>query len=441
MRVIDGFIQHARQDPERPAVVVPGGLQCSYGALVDIMAREAKHLRATGPRLGSPIPVLASEPWPYLTRFLAIIHAGYVAVCGPQGIDPTSTLSLASRYGPEQQDLFYMGPTSGSTGSPKAILRTHASWIQSFDLMTKLFGMPYRLLAPGSLAFSATLIAVLHCLHEGGTVYLPSPILQARLAGLMEREAITHAFFVLARLRSILDTAGERRSDLPVTIVTAGDKLDGDTRRRMATLFPDGRLYEYYGSAEMGFVSYMEPETGDSNPDSVGRLCPGVACELRDVHGVPVPTGTPGIIHVRSPYQFAGYAHSMPVSPSDWVTVGDRGWFDHAGLLYLLGRDEDQLNIGGAKIFATEVERVLLLHPAVRDAAVAGLSDRLRGQVVGAAIVLADGATTTSAELRRWCRERLPRVGVPRRIWLLPGLPRNTAGKVDRGRLREVLHP
>jgi len=142
---------------------------------------------------------------------------------------------------------------------------------------------------------------------------------------------------------------------------------------------------------------------------------------------------------VRSPYQFAGYADHALVSASDWVTAGDWGRFDKDGFLYLLGRPEEQINIGGAKIFSLEVERAVLAHPSVREVAVVGLSDRLRGQVVGAAVVLQSDQTMTSVALRHWCQERLPPYAIPRRIRMLAALPRNPAGKVDRARVLEML--
>lgn len=439
MRITDALLQHARQHPQRLAVVVPGGCTYTYGMLAACMEQHALRLRREQTLSRVAVPVLASTAWQYLIRFLTIVHAGYVAVCAPQNVH-LSALPHVSRQVSEAHDIFYMGLTSGSTGIPKGILRTHASWVQSFHLMTRLFGAPCRLLVPGELAFSAALIAALHALHEGGTVYLPPSKVAARLPDLMQQEAITHAFLVPARLRSILDIYGNRQTDLHVTLVTAGAKLERETRHRLHRHFPSARLYEYYGSSEMGFVSYMAPDMSLAKSDSVGRLCPGVECELRDELGASVPFATSGMIHVRSPYQFAGYAGNALVSTSDWVTSGDWGWFDDDGFLYLLGRSEEQINVGGAKIFSAEVERVLLAHPAVREVAVVGLPDRLRDQVIGAGVVLQKDETVSSIKLRHWCRQRLPSFAIPRRIRMLSALPCNAAGKVDRVRLLEMLN-
>jgi long-chain acyl-CoA synthetase len=440
VRITDALLQHAKQHPQRLAVVVPGSHRYTYGMLAARMEQNALRLRSAQTQTGVTVPVLASTAWQYLIRFLTIVHAGCVAVGAPQNVHAPIALPLLSRIVAEPHGIFYMGLTSGSTGIPKGILRTHASWVNSFYLMTRLFGTPRRLLVPGALAFSAALIAALHALHEGGTVYLPPAKMVARLPDLMQQEAITHAFLVPARLRSMLDTYGNRQSDLNATLVTAGAKLDRETRERLHSQFPSAQLYEYYGSAEMGFVSYMAPDMGLSKYDSVGRLCPGVECELRDDLGASVPLATPGMIHVRSPYQFAGYADDDPVPTSGWVTAGDWGWFDEDGFLYLLGRPEEQINVGGAKIFSAEVEQALLAHPAVRDVAVVGLSDRLRGQVVVAGVVLRGDETVTSTGLRHWCRERLPSFAIPRRIRMLAALPRNPAGKVDRTRILETLN-
>lgn len=445
MLVGEAISRWARKAPCRPAIAIPDGPVLHYEALESLLCTGAAEL--AGHDLRYPIPVRESDPLAYLLRFLTIVRAGLVAFCQPgapphgeQQVEAART-ALPQRYGamPAEDALFYMGLTSGSTGEPKAVLRTHRSWVSSFALMTRLFGHPLRVAVPGSLSYSAALIASLHTLHEGGTLWLIPSLTGSRMLDLLEREHISATFLAPARLRAFLATIGRRRSSLPLTITTAGAKLDATTRAGIVAIFPVGKLFEYYGSVEMGFVTCMDPDAGRVRPDSVGRLCPEVECEVRDEQGIPVPAGRPGILYVRSPYQFAGYAQGGGMTADGWVSTGDWGQFDTEGFLFFLGRGEEQINTGGAKFFAPAIEAVLLSHPAVAEAAVIGLPDPRRGQVVGAVVTLQPGLALSAAALRRWCNERLPRGGAPRRVAFTPHLPYNQAGKVDRGALRRLL--
>jgi long-chain acyl-CoA synthetase len=440
MRVGDAVVEHARSHPYRPAVVAPGGTVLSYRELVRLAEAEAAGMCGSDPEV--PVPVAATSALEYLVRFIGVMQAGRVALCLPDQMSPARVRELLSLFGtfPLRRELydglFYMGLTSGSTGEPKAVLRTHDSWLRSFALMSELFGAPERTAVLGSLSFSGTLIAALHALHEGGTLWL----LPGRdVLPLMEQERISAAFMVPALLRALVELSHGSSSPLAMTITTAGAKLDPETRAGVARLLPASRLFEYYGAAETGFVTYMDPAAGRNRPTSVGRLCPEVACELRGEDGSPVPPGERGVLYVRSPYQFAGYAGQRPVPPDGWVTVGDWGYFDAGGYLYLLGRSEEKINVGGLKVFAVEIERALTSHPWVEEAAAIALPDRLRGQVAGVAVVTTPGAAISALALRRWCAWRLPRPAVPRRIAAVPALPRNASGKLDRGALARLL--
>lgn len=436
-RVGDAVAKHARSRPDSPAVVEPGGASLSYRALIRLADEEAARLRARS--AGDPVPVVASSGLEYLAKFIGAVRAGRAALCPPEGTSPARAAELEAGLPalPENSgELFYVGLTSGSTGEPKAVLRAHDSWLQSFELMSELFGAPQRAAVAGSLSFSGVLISALHTLHEGGELWLLPRTPERRTLELMDRERITSAFMVPALLRALAERSGRRVSAREITLVTAGARLDIRTRAALAGTFPAARLFEYYGSAEMGFVTYMDPGAGSERPDSVGRLCPGVECELRGEDGTAAPRG---VLYARSPYQFSGYAGEEPVPPGGWVTAGDWAEFDSGGYLYLLGRSEERINVGGLKVFAAEVERAIVSHPAIEEAAAMALPDRLRGQVTAAAVVTAPGAEVSALALRRWCAHSLPSAAVPRRIAEVSALPRNAGGKLDREALLEML--
>ena len=122
--------------------------------------------------------------------------------------------------------------------------------------------------------------------------------------------------------------------------------------------------------------------------------------------------------------------------PDDWFRTGDVGYLDEDGFLFLTGRVNELINRGGAKIAPTEVDDVLLAHPAVASAAVFAVPDERLGEDVVAAVILHEGTSLTPRELRHWTLDRLAPHKAPRRIWFVDELPLTASGKVRRGVLK-----
>jgi bile acid-coenzyme A ligase len=127
---------------------------------------------------------------------------------------------------------------------------------------------------------------------------------------------------------------------------------------------------------------------------------------------------------------------SMPTTPDGFATVGDAGWLDSDGYLFLAPRRTDLINVGGENVYPAEVEAALLEHPAVLDAVAYGGPDPILGAVVHAKVVLAAGAAAASRpELVRHCAGRLSPYKVPRTVTVVPAVPRTAAGKLERWRM------
>ena len=156
-----------------------------------------------------------------------------------------------------------------------------------------------------------------------------------------------------------------------------------------------------------------------------------------DGHGV--PTGTPGEIVVRGATVMRGYLDdpdaTARVLRDGWLHTGDVGYLDAAGGLHVLDRRDDLVVSGGENVYPAEVEAVLLEHPAVEDAGVAGVDDTDLGARVVAWIVVAPGMVVDAEDLRRHCRARLAGFKQPREFRFVATLPRNAAGKLQRRRL------
>jgi long-chain acyl-CoA synthetase len=158
-----------------------------------------------------------------------------------------------------------------------------------------------------------------------------------------------------------------------------------------------------------------------------------------DDGGRAVPPGEEGELLIRTPAVMDGYLGNMEetraVLSDGWFRTGDVARLTPDGYVAIVGRQRERIKRGGYSVFPAEVETVLLAHPAVSEAAVIGVPDGALGEEVAAFVALrSDG--TTAEELIGWCRERLAAFKYPRRVTIVPALPRSATGKVLKARLR-----
>lgn len=177
---------------------------------------------------------------------------------------------------------------------------------------------------------------------------------------------------------------------------------------------------------------------------SVGVPGADTLVRILDESGAEVPFGETGEIAVRGPQVVPGYwglpADTAKAFPGGELRTGDVGFMDPQGWLYVVDRKKDMINASGFKVWPREVEDVLYTHPAVREAAVVGVPDPYRGESVKAYVSLRPGAGADPAELSAYCAERLAAYKYPRRVEILPVLPKTTSGKILRRELRDRDH-
>jgi len=199
-----------------------------------------------------------------------------------------------------------------------------------------------------------------------------------------------------------------------------------------------------YGSTEAGPVSVLRPPDVSARPETVGRPYLDVDVRLVDDAGSPVSVGDVGEIAVRSEFTMAAYWRSPEETArtkrDGWVHTGDLGVFDADGFLSIVGRKKEVVRSGGESIFPAEIERVLLGHPAIREAAVVGIPDPHWGEAVVAAIVLHANAALTVDDAVAHVRMHLAGYKKPRHVVFLDELPRTAASRqVHKPLLRELL--
>ncbi|MDE1950854.1 MAG: AMP-binding protein, partial [Burkholderiales bacterium] len=187
------------------------------------------------------------------------------------------------------------------------------------------------------------------------------------------------------------------------------------------------------------------PEWGMAKIGSAGRTPLFTEVRIADAAGATVTEPLArGEVLVRGPNIMKGYwrnaeATAAAIDPDGWFHTGDIGYLDAEGFLYIADRLKDMLISGGENVYPAEVESVLYAHPAVAEVAVIGQPDPQWGEAVVAVVALEPGATLELEELRAWAEERLARFKLPRRLEIVPALPRNPAGKVLKFELRQRL--
>jgi long-chain acyl-CoA synthetase len=348
----------------------------------------------------------------------------------------------------------FMQYTSGTTGRPKGIRR--ALLPHDPDLVAGLLaGHLARFdVAPGGdgvhlctspMYHTAPLAYTWFSLHFEHTAVLMDPWDAERALALIQQHRVTTTHMVPTQFHRLLMLPDEvkRRYDVSSlrTVLHAAAPCPLEVKRRMLAWWGPV-IYEYYGASEGG-GTLIRPQEWLAHPGSVGRAWEGAEVRILDDLGEPLPPGTPGSVYMKLLQDFRYEGDEQKTRGSrrgDFFTVGDVGYLDDDGYLYLCDRKIDMIISGGVNIYPAEVEAVLFTHPAVADAAVFGVPDEDWGEQVKAAVEPAPGAAAgpdLERELIEFCRARLARYKCPRSVDFHPALPRDPNGKLYKRRLRD----
>ncbi|MGJ6120992.1 acyl-CoA ligase FadD12 [Mycolicibacterium sp. Y3] len=218
----------------------------------------------------------------------------------------------------------------------------------------------------------------------------------------------------------------------------SGSRMRPDVVIKFMDQFGDV-IYNNYNATEAGMIATATPADLRAAPDTAGKPAEGTDIRILDTEHQQMPTGEVGTIYVRNPTQFDGYTSGSTKNFHDgYMNSGDIGYLDQAGRLFVVGRDDEMIVSGGENVYPIEVEKILVTHPEVAEAAVIGVDDEQFGQRLAAFVVLTGaGAGVTADELKQYVRENLANYKVPREITVLDELPRNSTGKIVRRDLQE----
>ena len=430
------------------AIVVPVNARFTAAEVANVVHHAEAETLIVGGDHGPTVEALRAEGrLPLVRRFIAldpgaIPDAPMLATLA----DAETTDEVAADI--DERDPHVMLYTSGTTGSPKGTLLTHRTYFLQAatshlqlgftedDVALSMFPMFHM----GGWALP------LGFWHTGGTVVI-MPKAEPRLVlETVAREKVTYFYAVPTVFDSVLALPDFDRFDVS-SIRLLGGGTAPMTRaqvERIMERFHCPRMVILYGSTEAGPVSVLRPPDVSARPETVGRPYLDVDVRLVDDVGSPVSAGDVGEIAVRSEFTMAAYwrnpEETARTKRDGWVHTGDLGVFDAEGFLSIVGRKKEVVRSGGESIFPAEIERVLLGHPAIREAAIVGIPDPHWGEAVVAAIVLHANAALTADDAVAHVRMHLAGYKKPRHVVFFDELPRTAASRqVHKPLLRELV--
>ena len=334
--------------------------------------------------------------------------------------------------------------TSGTTGKQKAAMLTHKNLVFNAEqCYLGLHAKPediYMCVLPMFHVFAFT-ACVLMPLWSGATVTILETFQPKEVIDVLLNGDIT-IFMGVPAMYVVLLEAGKKNITFPKLrlAVSGGAALPVEIYRQAREIMKLP-VVEGYGLTEASPAVCFNPPFGVQKEGSIGLPIPYVECKIVDENDVELSAGEVGELAVRGENVMQGYYHQPEETKkallNGWLHTGDLAKKDDEGYIYIVDRKKDMVIVAGLNVYPREVEEIIYQYPKVKEAAVVGFSDKLRGEYVKAFVVLKEGEECTSKELLRYMKERLAAYKLPRMIEFIPSLPKNSTGKIMKRILKE----
>ena len=451
----------AHRAPARLAIV-DGAARLTYGELARRAAGVARWLTGRGVRRGDRVALALPNGAAFVTALYGMLRAGVtVAPLNPQ-LTAEERARIVDDFAP---DLVIDAPidasadpepvaddaapalvlyTSGSTGRPKgavlsrrALIAANRAWAEAMLALTP----DDRVLAVLPLSHSYGINgALLAPLITGATAIVLERFAPESVIAAIRAHRVTVFPGVATMFRRLLDAPGWTGDDVAsLRFAVSGAApcpwaLAEEWRARTSR-----RILRGYGMTEMFRpLSYRAGDPRDY-PDSIGSPVPGVEIRVVDDAGDDVVRGDVGELLIRSDASMDGYLaqpeETAAAFVDGWFRTGDLVRVSDEGFVSVVGRKKDLILRGGYSVYPPEVEAALAAHPSVAEAAVVGVPHTELGEEVAAFVTLREGAAVAPDDLIAWCKERVAGYKCPRRVTVLPELPKSATGKVVKARL------
>lgn len=326
-----------------------------------------------------------------------------------------------------EEELLHIGFTSGTTGIPKAYKRNFKSWLYSFEQNETLFDSTQDyLVAPGSHAHSLTLYVMLYALMEGKTFVGQEQFDIKNLSiQLNELKGNQTLFVVPTMLHTLLNHS------LPLNsvkyIFSSGAKLSFDIYNDLKNKYKNIDVIEFFGSSEASFISYNK--NGRASLHSVGTLFPGVEVKLKDAD-----TKGIGKLYVKSDMTFSGYIGNQ--DNYDWIKIGDWAAIHNHNELYLYGREDDRMIIGGKNIFPQAIEEKLMHMNDINEVIIVSENHKKFGEI--AVMLYTSNKKITYASVKHYLLSQgMNRYEIPSKMIRIDKMIYTSSRKIARKQMQE----
>ena len=349
--------------------------------------------------------------------------------------DPAFLSASPESVGSDYRDPALNLYTSGTTGRPKGVMLTHDNLIANVESCQQAGLFDYRdgflCLLPFFHTYAITGTFLLPLL-SGSRMVLVDRFHPIKVLGLIQEHKVSVFLAIPSMYRVLAITEGNFNVSSVRFPISGGEPLPAAIAESFEKRF-NVPIYEGYGQTEASPVVTLNVP-GCRKLGTIGRALPGVEVAIWNDQSQPLPVGEVGELMVRGRNVMKGYHHlpeeTARTIANGWLHTGDLGRLDDEGFVTITGRKKDLIISAGENIYPREIEELLCQHSKVKEVAVIGVKDEVRGEVPKAFVIARDGTVLEEKELRAFCRENLANYKVPKYFEIVPDLPRTPTGKI-----------
>ncbi len=475
--IVRSIHEHSLRNPDKIAIIAPDG-SASYAELWRVITGVSHCLKARGIRVGDRVMLEADHSVEYLACCYGVHLSGAVLVPVENGVPENRVKEIADEIGPsliitgkhplealgttyaelsEQSYDDYVFPeeswlqeilfTTGTTGKSKGVMVTHYAQMNMCESQNAVlnYSEDNTWMIPTPMNHAAGLRKTHMSMVRGSRVLLLDGFKNLKLFfSSMREHHVTSLYLPPSAVHYILTLAAKELAKFDEQldfIYSSSSALPGGDKEKLIELLPHVRKFDAYGGSEVGAVVYIDYNAVRGDGTCVGRPNPGVEVFIVDEEYRPVRADkqNPGIIAIRSNTVTAGYWNEPELTAATIrdgvIYMSDLGYLSDDGYLFLVGRRDDVINVGGLKVAPTEVEDIALRYPTVQECVCVPYRDEHFGRCVKMYVCLKPGCVLDVPALTSYLEENLEQYKVPKYIEEIESIPKTFNGKIDRKKL------